>query len=400
MKETISTRQVEQGMFVAELDRPWLETPFLLQGFLVDDAAQIAELQKYCASVTIDRSRSIGPHYAAVRYPAKAHHGDRVSRPAVAAQTAPDSFYVVCRTLREAPPRRSAKRTVPQVFGHDRQSQLETELLYSAPLVDDVKGKLQSIRQSIDANVSDKIKAVVELVSEMAESVERNPDAMIWLTRLRSSDEYSYDHAVDVSVHLMVLSRFLGMPAKTVEMLGQVGLMQDIGKINLPEAVLRKQEALTEEELVLVRSHVASSIEILRDQPDFSFEVLSIIGSHHERIDGSGYPRRIHGDKLGLHAELAGLIDCYCAMLRQRAYSSAVSSQQALEHGHARQEVPRAAGRSTDPVHRPLPDRHARRTEQRRGRRGDPAEPGAPAETARHDRARPRQIHRTPAPHA
>lgn len=331
MKETISTRQIEQGMFVTELDRPWLETPFLLQGFLVDDAAQIAELQKYCATVTIDRSRSTGPHYAAVRYQAKAHHGDRVSRPAVAAKTAPDSFYAVCRTLREAPPRRSAKRTVPQVLGHDRQSQLETELLYSAPLVDDVKGKLQLIRQSMDANISDKIKVVVDLVAEMAESVERNPDAMIWLTRLRSSDEYSYDHAVDVSVHLMVLSRFLGMPAKTVEMLGQVGLMQDIGKIKLPEAVLRKQEALTDEELALVRSHVASSIEILRDQSDFSHEVLSIIGSHHERIDGSGYPRRIRGETLGLHAELSGLIDCYCAMLRQRAYSSAVSSQQALE---------------------------------------------------------------------
>ena len=207
MKEVIPTPKIQLGMFVSELDRPWLETPFLLQGFLVDDAAQIAELQKYCASVTIDRSRSIGPHYAAVRYQARTHHGDRASSPAVAVRTASDSFYVTCRTLRETPPRRSAHRSVPQVFGHDRQSQLETELLYSAPLVDDVKGKLQSIRQSIDANVSDKIKAVVELVSEMAASVERNPDAMIWLTRLRSSDEYSYDHAVDVSVHLMVLSR-------------------------------------------------------------------------------------------------------------------------------------------------------------------------------------------------
>ncbi|MDP3038060.1 MAG: HD domain-containing phosphohydrolase [Rhodocyclaceae bacterium] len=331
MKETISTRQIEQGMFVTELDRPWLETPFLLQGFLVDDAAQIAELQKYCATVTIDRSRSIGPHYAAVRYKVDGRHPDRASRPAAAVKTAPDSFYTVCRTLREKPPRRGANKTVPQIFGHDNQSQLEAELLYSAPLVDDVKNKLQSIRQSVDANISDKIKAVVGLVAEMAESIERNPDAMIWLTRLRSSDEYSYDHAVDVSVHLMVLSRFLGMPATTVELLGQVGLMQDIGKINLPESLLRKQETLTDEELALMHSHVASSIEILLDQPNFSHEALSIIGSHHERFDGSGYPRRIQGEKLGLHAELAGLIDCYCAMLRQRAYCSAVSSQHALE---------------------------------------------------------------------
>jgi HD-GYP domain-containing protein (c-di-GMP phosphodiesterase class II) len=72
-------------------------------------------------------------------------------------------------------------------------------------------------------------------------------------------------------------------------------------------------------------------MEILVGQPEFSLEALNIVGSHHERFDGSGYPRRIQGDKISLHAELAGLIDSYCAMTRQRAYCSAVSSQQALE---------------------------------------------------------------------
>jgi HD-GYP domain-containing protein (c-di-GMP phosphodiesterase class II) len=331
MREVISTQQVQLGMFVVDLDRPWLGTPFLLQGFLVTDEDQIADLQKYCKTVTIDRSRSAGEHYAVAPRIAPERLRSASASTAVVVEAVDDEFPEVCRVLREQPPKRQRARTVPQVFGLDKQSRLEAELLYSAPIVDDVKSKLKSIRESLDQKISGDIKEVVGLVAEMAEAVERNPDAMIWLTRLRATDEYSYDHSVDVSVHLMVLARFLGMPARTVELLGLVGLMQDIGKIKLPEVVLHKQEPLTQEELALVRSHVASSLEMLIGQPGFTSEALNIVGSHHERYDGSGYPRRIQGERISLHAELAGLIDCYCAMTRQRSYSAAISSQQALE---------------------------------------------------------------------
>lgn len=319
-------------MFVLELDRPWLETPFLLQGFLVEDDKQIAELRKHCATVTIDRNRSVGAHYVGEKRE-KMSPGRMVSAttPQVTIFEGKEDFHSILRKLRDQPPKRRPDRKPPAIYGIDQQSRLEEELLYSAPIVDDVKQKLRSIRESLDGNISKDIREVAGLVTEMAEAVERNPDAMIWLARLRSTDEYSYDHAVDVSVHIMVLARFLGLPAKTVEMLGQVGLMQDIGKINLPDTLLGKEEALTAEELTLVHSHVASSLEILAKQQGFSFEALAIVGSHHERFDGSGYPRRIQGEKVSLHAELAGLVDTYCAMTRKRSYRAAVSNQQALE---------------------------------------------------------------------
>lgn len=331
MKETIPTQQIEKGMFVIELDRPWLESPFLLQGFLVEDDAQIVDLRKYCRSVTIDRSRSVGTHYATVPQEQVVSRRNAASGPAYTIEAVPDEFLAVCRLLREKSTRRAGKQA-PQVFGIDNQSKLEAELLYSAPLVDDVRKKLEAIHAAAGSAIAGDLREVAGLVSDMAEAVGRNPDAMIWLTRLRASDEYSYDHAVDVSVHLMVLARFLALPARTVELLGLVGLMQDVGKVNLPAELLSKQDALTSEELDLVQSHVASSMEILVGQPAFPPEALNIVGSHHERFDGSGYPRRIQGEKLSLSAELAGLIDSYCAMLRQRSYRSAVSSQQALEN--------------------------------------------------------------------
>ncbi len=401
MKEVISTKQVTKGMFVLELDRPWLETPFLLQGFLIENDKQVADLQQYCATVTIDRSRSVGTHFVAEKRNKIAPGFSGSSTPAYTIERVPEEFHAVCRLLREKPPRRAGKQ-VPQILGIDNQSKLEAELLYSAPIVNDVKNKLESIRTAMGAAISGDITEVAGLVSEMAEAVERNPDAMIWLTRLRSSDEYSYDHAVDVSVHMMVIARFLGMPASVVELLGLVGLMQDVGKINLPETLLSKREALTDAELALVQSHVASSMKILVGQPEFSLEALNIVGSHHERFDGSGYPRRIQGEKISLHAELAGLIDSYCAMTRQRAYCSAISSQHALESLiHMRgTEIPRAPCGPVDSVRRPLSHRYARGTQQRRGGRGYPAKSGAPAQAAHHDRPRPRQIRRAPPPHA
>jgi len=331
VKAVISAQEVRRGMFVIDLDRPWLETPFPLQGFVVESDEQIATLQRYCTTVTIDRSHSLGPHYAG-----RPEEQDEPRRglPTLVFQqveeAAADDFPAICRMLRLEPQSRRYAQE-PPVRSFDSQSRLEPELLYSAPIVEDVKKTLRSIREAVGSDLKADLKQVGGLVGEMARGVERNPDAMIWLARLKSADQYSYDHAVDVSVHLMVFGRFLGLPPKTVEMLGLAGLMQDVGKVDIPTEILNNPEALSDDEYALVQSHVASSLEILIGQPGFSVEVLDIVASHHERADGSGYPRRLKGEKLSLHAELAGLIDSYCAMTRQRSYQAAISSQKALE---------------------------------------------------------------------
>lgn len=330
-KITVLTLDLQIGMFVSDLDRPWIETPFILQGLLIECEAEIATLQQYCQQVTIDRSRSIGEAYAArnndkdaLRTPGRLPTFNKVS------DARPDDFADICRHLRiESFTRRY--RYSPDLNPLDQQSQLESELLFSAPLVDDVKKTLKNIRENISQSQNVSLKEIGSQVSQMAQAVERNPDAMLWLTRLRSADQYSYDHAIDVSVHIMVFGRFLGLPINTIEQLGLAGMMMDIGKIDIPVEILSKPGDLTEEEYLLIQSHVVSSLEMLLGREGFPNHVLQIVASHHERADGSGYPRRLKGERISFYGELAGLTDSYCAMTRNRTYGPAISSQKAME---------------------------------------------------------------------
>lgn len=308
------------GVFVAELDRPWLGTPFLLQGFLIDDEAQIRQLQALCRLVYVDRRRSIGDQYVAMIR-------ERDRRRLALGALDDDEFLAVARRLRAGMADDEARRKARPLG----ETGLEEELLYSAPVIEDVQRTLATIRETISSGATVDLARVCDLVDELAAGVERNPDAMLWLTRLKATDQYSYDHAIDVSVLLMVFGRFLGLGRDAVGELGRAGLMQDIGKIHVSSDILVKEEPLSDVEFREIQSHVASSLELLVGQSGFSRTVLSIVAEHHERYDGSGYPRSIGLERISLAAEMSGLVDTYCAMTRDRVFSPAISSQGALE---------------------------------------------------------------------
>ncbi|MBP8214972.1 MAG: HD-GYP domain-containing protein [Propionivibrio sp.] len=315
--QPVEAEFLRHGIFVTDLDRPWIGTPFPLQGFLIENDEQIAQLQQLCRIVYVDRRRSIGDQYAAlVRERERRMPGH-----------AEDDFLAIAKRIR-------AGRALPASQGKSPSgidAGMEAEMLRSAPIIDDVQKTLEAVGISIEAGDAINLDKVFSLVNEMAAGVERNPDALIWLTRLMATDRYSYDHAVDVSVHLMVFGRFLGLGRDDVKELGRAGLMQDIGKVHVPSAILGKAGALTSEEFRVVQSHVASSLELLLGQPSFPNSLLSIVAEHHERYDGTGYPRSLAGDRIGLRSEMAGMVDTYCAMTRRRVFSEAVSSQKALE---------------------------------------------------------------------
>jgi HD-GYP domain-containing protein (c-di-GMP phosphodiesterase class II) len=144
-------------------------------------------------------------------------------------------------------------------------------------------------------------------------------------------DQYSFDHAVDVAVYLLMLGNHIGWRGPKLIELGMAGLLQDVGKSQLPPELLAKTGALSAEEQLLIRSHVATSLEILYSHAHLPSDVLVTVSRHHERWDGCGYPRGLKLDQIGLAAEMAGLVDSFCAMLKNKPYRNALGHQGALE---------------------------------------------------------------------
>jgi HD-GYP domain-containing protein (c-di-GMP phosphodiesterase class II) len=158
----------------------------------------------------------------------------------------------------------------------------------------------------------------------------RNPDALMWVARLREKDKTVYGHGLQVAVYLVAFGRHLGYPKAELAQLGTIGLLLDIGKIRLPRELLEKHGRLSSGEFETVKAHVAHSLDILEETPNWSPEVLEGIAQHHERMNGSGYPKGLKADEIGLFGRMAGITDCFAALTKSRPYADAVSSYEAL----------------------------------------------------------------------
>ncbi|WP_374402761.1 HD-GYP domain-containing protein [Niveibacterium sp.] len=393
MKEFLAAAELELGMFVAELDRPWLETPFLMQGFLIESDQQLAQLRGLCRIVLIDRERSESRHMrakvVAPNPPAPAL--PPTERPlTMVSQAAPTDFFQLLKLLKaydsesaetvrgEAPVfawsvsrgarsvggtelepgpvaqagvwawlrararklrRREASSEAESDVVEDISSDhpypidvpLEQELLAAAPIHAEAMLAVKDILRDVERQAPPDLGRAREVVQDMMHSVTRHPDALLWLTRLKRTDRYTYDHALDCSTYMMVFARHLGLPQDRIAMLGMAGMLFDIGKLRLSARLLAKATALTPLEYDLFKTHVDSAVQILRADASIDLALVDVVARHHERLDGSGYPSGLSGEAIGVFGEMAGIVDTFCAMTRHRSWRPALSSQQGLE---------------------------------------------------------------------
>jgi len=210
------------------------------------------------------------------------------------------------------------------------QVSVEEEVPRAQAVVQRTSELLDKLVMDIQLGGSFEVEAVNEVVEELVESIVRNPDALMWVARLREQDIGAYGHGLQVSVYLTAFGRHLGFPKSLLASLAQVGLLLDVGKIRLPRELLEKQGRLAPEEFEQVKEHVQHSLDILSETPNFDAEVLDGIAQHHERMNGSGYPRGLVGDEIGVTGRMAGIVDCFAALINHRPYAAAVSSYEAL----------------------------------------------------------------------
>ena len=174
-------------------------------------------------------------------------------------------------------------------------------------------------------------RAARALVDSLAQAVSSNRTALIALTALKSYDNYTFTHMVNVSILTMSQARALGMDGQPLRELGLAALMHDIGKVRTPTEILNKPEKLTDAEFEIMRMHVVDGAEILRRTPEMPPVAPVVAFEHHLRIDGTGYPFGVKRTALNIGTQLCGIADVYDAMRSQRAYQQAFPSDRILE---------------------------------------------------------------------
>ena len=207
---------------------------------------------------------------------------------------------------------------------------IEAELPRARLAFSNSESVLQDIFRNIKAGEAPDIAAVAACVNDMVESMADNPDALMWVARLRDEDINTYHHGVKVSLYLIALGRHLGIPKAQLTDLGLIGMLADVGKIKLPRALLAKPGMLSPAEFELVKGHVALGLGSLEGSTGLTTGILQGIAQHHERLDGSGYPDGLQSDQISVYGRMTAIADSFSAMITPRPYANASSAQEAL----------------------------------------------------------------------
>jgi HD-GYP domain-containing protein (c-di-GMP phosphodiesterase class II) len=431
-KEKVLVNELKLGMFIDELDRPWLESPFLLQGFVLEDDEQLLTIKNLCEFVYVDRTRSIGNQYSANAkldvaikrevstvkiYPPKQtgknpkkETSTKLTSPKVMVRTRDNqkktlkqsSFFEVISAIKNGSvtqtedgiifnmrvggsddhyttsndndhenttnsthdklsffrnlfgsKKEKLKTSVKETAGNDEnpfgitESEIYRITVYEneVPPVEQEMAiiyptfeKSQIATKAMFEAIADKknldISTVSEVLDSMVDSISRTPDALMWLAKLKDTDNIAYGQALNVSINMMAFASFLAFPKQQIKEMGLAGLLQDIGKVKIPQRILQKKSKLSATEYEVAKLHIEEGLKILKSTPDIPLLAFNMIAQHHERINGSGYPNQLEGDELNINGQIAGLIDTYCAITTDRSYAPSMANLHALDEIH------------------------------------------------------------------
>ena len=300
MTKRINVRQLRPGMYIAELGSDWMAHPFLRSSFRVKDEATIAKIADAgIHEVYIDPGKGLDVDDAPTRHEVERQLEEEMLR--VAAETVPKRHS-----------------TASEEIGRARKIHAEANHL------------IHNIMNDVRLGEQVRLEQVEPAVEKMTESILRNGGALLSLCRVKNKDDYTFQHSVSVCALQVSFCRAIGMDAATIHLAGIGGLLHDIGKVRVPNAILNKPGRFTEEEFAVMKCHVVESKNILDQTDGISETSIQVAYQHHERHDGSGYPEGIKGDAISQMGKMAAICDVYDAITSDRVYHKGMAPHEAL----------------------------------------------------------------------
>ena len=287
MLKKIKTEDLTLGMHLHAFCGSYLDHPFWRTRFVLEDPKDLAQI-KECPvrEVWIDPSKGLD----------------------VAAELSSDE-------VEELPPPPPAPAAI-------EKSSMGDEIKRATKIV--AKGREAVVSMFQEARMGKAIEAdaAAPLVEEISNSVLRNPGALISLARLKTADDYTYMHSVAVCALMIALARQLGLDEQQTREAGMAGLLHDLGKAMIPNEILNKPGKLTDEEFAIVKTHPAEGHKLLLEGKGISEVTKDVCLHHHEKVDGSGYPKGLNSETMSLFAKMGAVCDVYDAITSTRPYKA------------------------------------------------------------------------------
>ena len=295
MLKKVAVNQLTVGMFVHGFDQSWLKHPFWRSKFLIKEAAMLQEVQASGISdcwIDLSKGQDIQP-----------------DKP------------------REAP---AAAPVEKQLLPKLPRVSLTQELQEAARLRQRSAQTMKRLFAEVRLGNAIEPAECVALVDDVVDSIDRHPDALLSLVRLKTADEYTYMHSVAVCALMVSLGRQLGLDDDQCREAGMAGMLHDLGKAAMPQDVLNKPGKLTPEEFDIIKTHPRRGFEMLLEGANVSDGVKDVCLHHHERYDGTGYPDKLAGEQISLLARMGAVCDVYDAVTSDRPYKAGWDPANAL----------------------------------------------------------------------
>lgn len=298
------------GMYVARLDKPWLETAFKVQGFFLRSNQAIERVRETCDYVYVDPRRYDSSLV-----------DSRKGSPAAN------------KTSKKVPTKAAGKKRImpakPHVYADTRS--FDEEVQSASPALNNAMQEVERCLSRVEKGGQFDGESFQEAVKPVIKSVVRNQDAVAALVRVRQFDQYLYSHSISCAVWAALLGRELGFPPDQLEEISLACSLMDLGKTKLPKSLLAKQAELSDDDVSFLREHVEIGLSLLSEGTFANNpHIENVIKTHHERHNGSGYPNGLASFDIPLFGRIAGLVDTYDAMISERPYAPATPSYQVL----------------------------------------------------------------------
>ncbi|PPK77005.1 putative nucleotidyltransferase with HDIG domain [Methylobacter tundripaludum] len=291
MIKKISIQQLKPGMFIHDINCVWMEHPFLVGALKIKNDKTIEKIAGLgVREVYIDTLKGL----------------DVIDAPTETEVNAEIEHKMLAM--------------VQQVKPITTTSTLSEELKRSREVYGEANKIISNIMHDVRIGKQIEVERIDPVVEKMANSILRNKDALLSLCRIKNKDDYTFLHSVSVGALLISFAHALDFKRDVIKQLGVGGMLHDIGKTKVPNEILNKPGALTEEEFVIMKSHVVHGCSILRKSPGIAQVSFDVASQHHERFDGSGYPLGLKNSEMSVYGQMAAIVDVYDAITADRCY--------------------------------------------------------------------------------